>query len=315
MTEMPELVTAGARTFFGVPAAVDLATVTAQVAFLGVPYDGGTPQPGNRTGQKLGPAAARQASWEQFAYGKSPGDGALGWYDIESDRDRLHGVTMVDVGDVVIQGADDRGNFARIREAADRIVGQRCLLVSVGGDHSISFPLVAGVAAHRRVEMVHVDAHADFVDQLDGSSLTGASQLRRIAELGGVAGVTALGLRNVERGEVEEMRELGVRFATTIDLVNRGPRAVVDELVPICDAIYVSVDLDVLDLGLVPGTTLPEPGGLSYRELRATLAAIAGRGRVVAFDIAELNPPADSSGATARLATWLITHFLSELFE
>ncbi len=312
---MSEVLTTGARTFFGVPAVVDLAGVTAQVAFLGVPFDGGTPQPGNRTGQKLGPAAARQASWEQFAYGESPEDGAIGWYDVESDRDRLRGVTMVDVGDVVIQGADDQGNFARMREAADRIVGHGCVLVAVGGDHSISFPLAAGVAAHRRLEMVHVDAHADFCDQLDGSRLTGASQLRRITELPDVMGVSALGLRNVEREEVDGMRELGVRFATSLDLIARGPAAVVNELVPMCDAIYVSIDLDVLDLGLVPGTTLPEPGGLSYRELRATLAAIAGRGRVVAFDIAELNPPADGSGATARLATWLITHFLSELFE
>jgi agmatinase len=309
------VLTPGARTFFGTPAVVDLAGVTAQVAFLGVPFDGGTPQPGNRTGQKLGPAAARQASWEQFAYGESPEDGAIGWYDVESDRDRLRGVTMVDVGDVVIQGADDQGNFARMREAADRIVGHGCVLVAVGGDHSISFPLVAGVATHRRVQMVHVDAHADFCDELDGSRLSGASQLRRITELPDVVGVTALGLRNVEREEVDGMRELGVRFATSLDLIARGPTAVVNELVPMCDAIYVSIDLDVLDLGLVPGTTLPEPGGLSYRELRATLAAIAGRGRVVAFDIAELNPPADSSGATARLATWLITHFLSELFE
>ncbi len=312
---MSQVFTSGARTFFGVPPVADLASVTAQVAFLGVPFDGGTPQPGNRTGQKLGPAAARQASWEQFEYGESLDDGSVGWYDVESDRDRLRGVTMVDVGDVVIQGADDHGNFARIREAANLVVGQGCLLVAVGGDHSISFPLAAGVAAHHRVEMVHVDAHADFCDELDGSRLTGASQLRRIAELPDVGGVTALGLRNVEHEEVHGMRDLGVRFATTLDLVDRGPVAVVNELVPECDALYLSVDLDVLDLGLVPGTTLPEPGGLSYRQLRAALAAIARRGRIVAFDIAELNPPADSSGATARLATWLITHLLSELFD
>ena len=118
--------------------------------------------------------------------------------------------------------------------------------------------------------MVHVDAHADFCDELDGSRLSGASQLRRIAELSEVAGVTALGLRNVERDEVTGMRELGVRFATTLDLLDRGPDTVVNELVPISDAIYVSVDLDVLDLSVAPGTTLPEPGGLSYRELRAT---------------------------------------------
>jgi len=312
---MPEVLTSGARTFFGVPAVADLAGVRAQVAFLGVPFDGGTPQPGNRTGQKLGPAAARHASWEQFAYGESLEAGALGWYDIESDRDCLRGVTMVDVGDVVIQGADDRGNFARMRDAASLVGGHGCVLAAVGGDHSISFPLAAGVAAHHRIEMVHVDAHADFCEELDGSRLTGASQLRRIAELPEVEGVTALGLRNVEREEVEGMRELGVRFATTLDLIERGPEAIAGELVPECDAIYLSVDLDVLDLGLVPGTTLPEPGGLSYRQLRAALAAIACRGRVVAFDIAELNPPADSSGSTARLTTWLITHLLSEIFD
>lgn len=309
---MAGLVSTGARTFFGVPSAGDPASVTAQVAFLGVPFDGGTPQPGNRTGQKLGPAAARQASWEQFAYGE---DAAIGWYDIESDRERLGGVTMVDVGDVVIQGADDRANFARMREVASLISAQGSVLVAVGGDHSISFPLAAGVAAHRRIEMVHVDAHADFLHELDGSRLTGASQLRRIAELPDIEGVTALGLRNVAREEVDGMRNLEVRVATTLDLVERDPETVVNELVPVCEAIYLSVDLDVLDLGIVPGTTLPEPGGLSYRELRTTLAAIARRGRIVAFDVAELNPPADISGATARLATWLITHLLSELFD
>ncbi len=222
---------------------------------------------------------------------------------------------MADVGDVVIQGADDHGNFARMRDAANRIVGRGRLLAAAGGDHSIRFPLTAGVAARRRLEMVHVDAHADFCDELDRSRLSGASQLRRIAELPDVAGVTARGLRNVEREEVDAMRELGVRFATTLDLLDRGPAAVVDELVPNCDAIYVSVDLGVLDISLVPGTTLPAPGGLSYRDLRATLAPIARRGRVVAFDIAELNPPADTSGATARLATWLMRHLLSELFD
>ena len=126
--------------------------------------------------------------------------------------------------------------------------------------------------------------------------------------------VTALGLRNVARVEAEDMRALAVRWATTQDLIERGP-AVVRELVPEGGSLYVSVDLDVLDLALVPGTTLPEPGGLGYRELRSVLAAVAGRGRVLAFDIAELNPPYDPSGSTARLATWLVTHVLSAIFD
>jgi agmatinase len=76
----------------------------------------------------------------------------------------------------------------------------------------------------------------------------------------------------------------------------------------------VSIDLDVLDPSIVPGTTLPEPGGLGYRRLREVLAAVAGRGRVVGFDVVELNPPHDVGTNTARVAAWIVTHFLSEIF-
>ena len=164
------------------------------------------------------------------------------------------------------------------------------------------------------IDVVHIDAHADFLDALDGARFTGASQLRRLAELPSVRSTTALGLRNVARVEAEDMRAMGVRWATTLDLIERGP-AVVGELVPSGGSLYVSIDLDVLDLSLVPGTTLPEPGGLSYRELRSVLAEVARRAPVRAFDIAELNPPFDASGSTARLASWLITHFLGEIFD
>lgn len=303
----------GARTFYGAPATADLGGLDADVAFLGVPFDAGTPQPGNRTGQRAGPAAARAASYEQFDY--LDRNGADGWYDIETGREYLVGVTMADLGDVLIQGADEARNFARMTEAARRVVEQSALLVSVGGDHCISFPLGRGVSEVEPVAFVHVDAHGDFLDELDGARFTGASQLRRLAELPSIRSVSALGLRNVARSEVDGMRELGVGWATTCDLIERSPEEVVPELVPSDVPLYVSVDLDVLDLSLVPGTTLPEPGGLSYRQLRATLAAVARRGRIVAIDIAELNPPYDHSGTTARIATWTITHLLAEIFE
>ena len=109
-TSAHDLVSTAPRTFFGAPSVRDLAALDTQVAFLGVPFDGGTPQPGNRTGQTAGPAAARLASWEQFDYGSTPDVGAQGWYDIETDREHLVGVTMADVGDVAIQGSDDRSD-------------------------------------------------------------------------------------------------------------------------------------------------------------------------------------------------------------
>ena len=307
------------RTFFGVPSVRGLDVLDAQVAFLGVPYDGGTPQPGIPTGQRAGPAAAREASEAQLYYPRlragEDDPGAEGWYDVETDRDYLIGVRMADVGDVAIQGSDTEANYGRISSAAQAIVERGALLVAIGGDHSISYPLGRGMQPLGEFDVVHIDAHTDFLDDLDGARLTGASQLRRLAELPFVGTVTALGVRNVDRVEVAGMRELGGRWATTRDLLDRGASSVVRETVPQTDALYVSIDLDVLDSSIAPGHSLQEPGGLSYRQLRATLIEVARRGRVIGFDVVELNPARDPSGTTARVATWIVTHFLSEIFD
>lgn len=304
-----ELITTAPRTFFGAPS-VALDELDAQVAFLGVPYDGGTPQPGNRTGQSTAPAIARVKSWEQL-----DDVGGEGFYDIEADRDRLVGVSMADVGDVAIQGSDTEANYGRMTEAVRRIVASGAMPVAFGGDHSISFPLGRGMEPAGPLDIVHVDAHSDFLDELEGSRLTGASQLRRLAELPFTRNVTALGIRNVIREEVAGMEELGVRWATTRDLLERGPAEVVRDLLPEGSAAYVSIDIDVLDSSIVPGTTLPEPGGPTYRQVRELLAEVARRNRVVGMDVVELCPPFDQSDVTARVTTWLVAHFLGEIFD
>jgi agmatinase len=295
-------------TFLGAPAAPDLAALDARVAFVGVPYDQGTPQPGVPTGQRAGPAAVREASREIVVPG-------AGWYDVDAGRDRLAGVTMADAGDVTIQGADTAANHDRIAAAARAVAVRDALLVAFGGDHSISFPLGRGLEALGPFDVVHVDAHADFLDELDGARLTGASQLRRLAELPFVGTVSALGLRNVDRAEIEALRDLGGRWATTRDVVERGPRAAVADAVPEAGALYASIDLDVLDASVAPGHSLPEPGGLDYRQLRTLLAEVARRGRVIAFDVVELNPARDPAGTTARVAAWTAVHFLSEILD
>jgi agmatinase len=288
------------------------------VAFLGVPYDGGTPQPGVRTGQSIGPTAARQASYYQFEWRWPPGaeakGGAAGWYDVESDREYLAGVTMADIGDVAIQGSDLEANYDRITGAARELAEHGTLMVAVGGDHAISYPLGRGMDPFGHIDVVHIDAHTDFIDEILGARYSGASQLRRLAELPFVRDVAALGVRNVEREEVEGMREIGARWASTLEVIERGPD-VVRDLVPESNELYVSIDIDVLDPSVAPGTTLPEPGGLSYRQLRELLVEVARRGRVIGFDVVELNPPHDIGTNTSRVVAWIITHFLSEIFD
>ena len=318
MDSTPHLIDPAPNTFFGVPSLRDLATLDAQVAFVGVPYDGGTPEPGIPTGQRAGPAAVRAATTSPFGYprwatGADPGAG--GWYDVESDRDYLVGVTMADVGDVAIQGSDTEANYRRITGAARAIADRGALMVAIGGDHSISYPLGLGMEPLGSFDVVHIDAHADFLDELGGARLTGASQLRRLAELPFTGTVTALGIRSVDRVELDGMRELGGRWATSLDVIERGALDVVRETVPEAEALYVSIDLDVLDASVAPGHSLPEPGGLSYRQLRAVLVEVARRGRVIGFDVVELNPARDPSGATTRVASWIVKHFLSEIFD
>jgi len=314
-TPLEELIWDAPRTFFGAPAVRDLEELDAEVAFLGIPFDGGTPQPGVRTGQTLGPSAARQASRDQFEASGGEGGRSTGWYDVEADQDYLVGIAMADLGDVAIQGADVERNFERITEVARRVAERGTLLVAVGGDHSLSFPVCRGMEPAGEIAAVSLDVHADFLDEHTGARFTGASEMRRISELSFVHSVTALGIRNVERTELDGLRNAGARWATTRELIERGPAELVPDLVPEAAALYVSIDLDVLDVPWVTGTTLPEPGGLTYRQLREVLVEVARRGKVVGFDIAELNPPFDASGNTARVATWLITHFLSEIFE
>jgi agmatinase len=262
---------------------------------------------------------ARLNSWNQLDYSWPPSSdpeaASIGWFDIEAGREFLVGTRMADVGDVAITGAKIEPNLERITTVARTVADKGALIVAVGGDHSISFPVGRGMEGSGPIDVVHFDAHADFTDHFIGARFSHGSQLRRLIELPSVRSVTPIGLRNVFRDEYEDLVEFGVRYATTRDVIEQGSLAVIDRLVPESDNLYVSIDIDVLDLAIVPGTTLPEPGGLSYRELRGLLEATARKGRVRGFDIVELDAPHDLGGATSRVTTWLILHFLSAIFH
>ena len=214
------------------------------------------------------------------------------------------------------KGAQLHSNFDRMTEVMRRMTQSGALPVAVGGDHSISLPLVRGLEPLDAVDVVYLDAHADFIDHLDGSRVSGASEMRRIRELPFVRSVTALGIRNVDRAEVDGMRDLGVRWATALDLVE-GPRCPCGggtgpALTRTSTSLSISTSWTSRS---PPGTRFPSPGAFSYRQLHSVLDQIARQGKVIAFDVAELNPALDAGEVTARTAAWLITHFLSEILE
>jgi len=300
------------RTFFGAPPVDDLSALSAQVGFIGVPSDQGVIIPFIRSGASGGPRLVRETR-TRLRESRSDGTSA-GWFDIETERHYLEGLRLADCGDVLLAPGDFQLSLERITEASRRIAERGAIVAAVGGDHSISFPVGRGVAdVFGKVDVVHIDAHPDFADTIYGSKFSHGSQLRRLSELPTTGNLTAIGLRAVDRDQYEDMKRLGVGFASTRAVLDEGPEALVDRLVRPAENLYVSIDIDVLDGALVPGTTLPEPGGIDYRQLRALLEAISRKGRIVGFDIVETSA-AQADLHTAMTTAWLMVHFLTAIF-
>jgi agmatinase len=303
------------HTLLGAAACDDLDRLTADVALYGIPWDAGSLSMQLSPGQRFGPEALRRNNVTLFG---CAADARI--IDLETGSERLAGVRMSDLGDVdLLPALGVTENFQRITHVAEAVAAHGALPVAVGGDHSVSFPAGRGaVSTYDTVDIVHFDAHADFEDEIGGSKFTHGSNLRRLSELPNVRNITAIGLRHVWRETYDPMLEYGVRFASARQLFRESPGDVVRRLVPAAPHIYVSIDIDVLDGPLVPGTCLPEPGGLTYNMLIEALAAVAGRGRIAGIDIVEINPVNDVGigyNMAARVSSWVLFEFLSSINE
>ncbi len=298
------LIRHGAATFFGAPMVEDLSQLSAalsgeraDVAFLGVPFDGAT---NDRPGARFGPTAVRDASMRLQSPNRD------GWFDVQRGTQVLRGVTMLDVGDVDIRTVDILDNFERISEAARLVRQSGALPAFVGGDHAITFPLVRALD-DRELTVVQFDAHQDFTDEKFGVRYSHDNQMRRLSELQHVRHIVQIGIRGMlERAEPwEAALARGVQIVPAWRIVEEGVAQALSGL-DIQGECYVSIDIDVLDPAAAPGTGYPEPGGLSYYQLRKALGLILRRCHLAAFDVTEINPVYDSSGATTRTAARII---------
>jgi agmatinase len=302
-----------APTMYGLPAAGDLAGLTADVVFLGVPYDLGH---ASRPGTRLGPAAIRQAS--NIAGPPIASDG--GFYDRETGGVILKGVKVVDAGDVVIPTANVDGSLANVTTAVAAIVARHAMPVVIGGDHSITFGVLRGFRdAGKKIHIVHLDSHQDFGPASDGSGpvFGHGNHLRHASTLPWISGITMMGLRGLARGSGEtgaDVRRQGFETLSASQIIQTGPAAAAARL-PAADGYYVTIDIDVIDPSIAPATGTPVPGGFSYYQVCDLLAAIAARGRIVGFDIMEVSPPYDFNNERSLLASYVGLRFLGSIFQ
>ena len=290
----------GVRTFLGAPYVTDLDALEADFAVLGVPFDEGTwGQPGAR----YGPRDLRENSQEYRYYLKD------GFYYIDADRTVLKGKRWADVGDVEVWPTVPAQTGEKITAAIGSILAKKALPIVLGGDHSITFPVVR--AYHAPLTLIHFDAHLDTWDAAPGN-LDHSSWVNRTAALPHVKKVVQIGMRGLAN-DLEAMgnaRRIRSTIITSEQIHRRGPAWALTR-VPASESLYVSIDIDVLDPSVAPGTGTIEPDGLSFAELDELLKGVAGKGRLVGVDLVEVTPYRDPSGRTAQTAVRLIVDLLA----
>lgn len=295
----------GIPSFLRAPICEDVSRLDAAIAVLGIPFDEGSPfYPGTR----MGPRALREHSL-RF--------GSAGYYDPETRRgyleEELTGGMIADLGDVDIRPTNVELSFELITSAVAGVLARGAMPVVLGGDHSITYPVVR--AFDRPLHVLHFDAHTDYAPFVHGLQHTNGHAFRHVAAMQHVQGLTQIGIRSLRHGkeQIEDVFRDGNRIITMGEFRRLGPSGIA-ELLPEGAACYVSIDVDAMDMSLVPGCVSAEPNGMLYAELRDTLAAIAARLEVVGFDFVEVNPLLDvGTGVTSYLGAHTVIEFLGQI--
>lgn len=258
----------------------------AVVAIVGAPFDGGSTF---RRGARFGPAEIRWASHSLETY--SP-----------RTRADLAAIPFADLGDVAL-GADPASAVAAVRGALDTMGAAPLVL---GGDHLVTLGALQALAArHPGLWVVQLDAHTDLRDTYEEARLSHATVMRRAAEVVG-ARIVQLGVR---AGTAEEFAYAAQHLAWS-SAATELPAQIAARLrgAPV----YVTLDIDVLDPAIAPGTGNPEPLGASVADVLRALEALRGA-RIVGADVVEVAPPLDPSGRTAIVAAWLVRELILEI--
>ncbi len=302
-------------TFLGVPRC-DLddprSYAGADVVIVGAPFDGGT---SHRPGTRFGPSAIRQACY--LAHDGSRPSLAL----------RVDGLTdlrVYDAGDVEMPPGEIERALAALERAVTAVTASGAVPVVLGGDHSIALPDVTGVAnvhGHGRVSVLHFDAHADTGDVEFGSLYGHGQPMRRLIESGAARGdrFLQIGLRGYWPGPetLDWMAAQGLRSYEMSEIVTRGLDECLTEAMALavddCDGVFLSVDVDVVDPGMAPGTGTPEPGGFTSRQLLDAVRRICLQLPVVGVDVVEVSPPYDVAEVTAYLGNRVVLEALSAM--
>lgn len=298
----------GISTFGKRPYVENWATLDADVAILGAPFDAGTQW---RSGARFGPRAVREAS-TLFSFGHA------GAYDHEDDATYLpETVRIVDMGDADIIHTDTEGSHANIETGVRAALNAGALPVTIGGDHSINIPCIRAFEGRGDIHVLQIDAHLDFVDERHGVRHGHGNPMRRAAERKYVTGLTQIGIRNVSstaKAGYEDARAMGSDILSVRQARALGPTGVIGRI-PDGASLYITIDIDAFCPSIAPGTGTPSHGGFLYYDVLEMLQETARRHDIVGIDLVEVAPDYDPTGSTSILAAQVLMNLLGFIFH
>jgi agmatinase len=305
--ELPHF--AGINTLLKLPYLEDVRRVGEHdVAFLGIPFDLGTTY---RPGCRFGPQGMRRISALYTTY----------FYELGVDL--LESVSMVDLGDVFVIPANLEKSFDQVSRAVSHVFASGCFPFLLGGDHSLGYPNVRGIAPHvdGNLGIIHVDRHIDLQEKdmdermhttpwFHATNIPNAPP-SNLVQIG-------IGGWQVPRPGVAEARKRGTNILTMDDVERLGIEKTAEIALEAAwknaKAVYLSFDIDSVDCGFVPGTGWPEPGGFLPREVLKLLKLVAREG-VVAMEVVEVAPAYDVSDVTSLLGVRAMLDVLAALVD
>jgi len=260
-----------------------------QPKLLGISYDA-------RSSFLRGPAAAPQQVRRVLHAGSANYSTELGT--------QVDPHLWTDLGDIDLGDAEALEAHGEIMAAVARAIADGSPLMSIGGDHFVTWPIVEAMASvYDDITIVHIDAHPDLYDELDGDRYSHACPFARIMESGHAARLLQYGIRTI----TPHQREQADRFGVEVHELRTWDGTVA----PLTGPVYLSIDVDGLDPAYAPGVSHHEPGGLTMRQVLQIVHDVAAQDvRVVGADVVEINPDRDIHDMTAMVGAKLVRELL-----
>lgn len=263
------------------------------IKVVGIPFDGNS---SFLKGPALAPARIRQMDT----------DGSANQFS-EDGKEIAPGKAFVDAGDISFADTTPHAIYTKIKNTIQQELTGNNKIISLGGDHSISFPVIEAFSnTHKNLHVLHLDAHADLYENFEDNPYSHASPFARLLEKKCIQSLTQVGIRTLNTHQREQAKKYKVRIVEMNDFNYEFIKTLQGPL-------YISVDLDVLDPAFAPGLSHHEPGGLSTREVLRIIQTISVP--IVGADIVEYNPTRDVNNMTAMVAYKVLKELASKMIE